>query len=502
MRIHRSVSTAGVALVAVMLVMSTGGGAFGQEASPGASPQPLASSETGASPGTSPAVEGDLCARFRQESNISAGTARPQAIHTQRLAQTDEQSADEHVGQCPAPRWDPTAAWSFGGTVDTTSAFHWSEAADDGSDQQAEILGVGWVRITLARADAAAVIASGQFATAGAPKKAIKAGDYYLFQVETAEQPAFSPTRNLSFHLGTDKANDIGNNVPTTVSDPESPWQHLQNVYSIAFPTAGSQLALFATDFAGKLDANGSPWYNDKKTLFAARLADASSGVQFLIPAKAMGRQFRPVSYSDAPVAGRPSMMAAVARPDIPTKLAPNGSSPGSGYDWVELAYDMGLLSIDEYFNAMLGCFYAELIHSPVVVDVWYSGNWVSICFDVALEERPAIQEWMDRPGVQRDGIATTKVTQTVEEDGVDRDQEFDAQVYLWQGRVYLEWPIGLSKYGHHALKLFFFSMPGGLAVPGVMVRMAGEVPDAVGDFDVDKTAGPYRLEKCRPDGD
>jgi hypothetical protein len=99
MRIQRSLSTMGVALVAAMLAMSAGGGAYGQETSPGASSEPPASSE----PGASPPLAGDLCARFEQAPNVTARTARRHGTYTQAFAQTDE-----HLGECAAPRWDPT----------------------------------------------------------------------------------------------------------------------------------------------------------------------------------------------------------------------------------------------------------------------------------------------------------------------------------------------------------------------------------------------------------
>ena len=215
---------------------------------------------------------------------------------------------------CRLPAWDPAAAWPFAGTVDAANAFHWAEPDGESTDPQGEIVGVGWAPVSLTKANAKALVKSKAFTTKGDAGKAIKAGDYVLIQIETAEAPAISADRNLSFHIGTDRHNDPGNNTPSSVEDPLSPYQDLQDVYTV-YLVAGTTAAQPVRDRLrrARSAANGSPWYNGK-TAFAARLTTEPPGVQFLLPAKAVGESFRPIS-SSTPVAGgtRGRLVASIA---------------------------------------------------------------------------------------------------------------------------------------------------------------------------------------------
>ena len=493
------VASSASAMVLTLALASTGA-AQSPSAPAGPAPAPSAdpaSGSPGASPGTGSEIPEDICARFVQPVPVGS-VARPAAIRTLGQAQT----TDPEPATCPAPAWDPTAAWPFAGAVDAAQAFHWSDGADDGSDPQGEITGVGWAPVSLSKQDAGSIVAAKAFGTNGAAAKAIKAGNYIIIQVETAEMPAPSPTRGISFHIGTDRKNDKQNNVPTSVGNPLSPWQNLQNVYSLGLAAGADTLTLAATDFAGKRNADGSSWYNDHKTLFAGRVTDSPAGVQFLIPAAAMGATFRPVSVSNAPVAGR-SLLASIAGPGRAPMSAPAAEDPDSGTDWVDVAFDLGQLPVKGRVPGLLGCLDVALVHTPVTLEEvainkrtfkmqkMPSHKELSACFQLDREGYGLVLDFTDEAGDEY-YTARGSARITVYEDGTLLQEivPLEVDVSPISGKMYFYFPEGLGHYGYHALLDMKIQGTDDADLDDLFDAAAGQLVDGLSPQQVDKEQG------------
>ena len=360
MAFHRSRSPRGVALGCTLALVAAGPFATvasAQGGTPASSPASGASSDpagSGAVPDSSAAVRTDACAPFGD-----AGVA------------VDAGGAPDPYA-CRLPAWNGGPAWPLAGTLDMARAFHWLDPAGESLDAQGEITGVGWVPITLTKGEASAIAKSGALLTQGAAKKAIKAGDYLLIQIETSEAPAMSRSRNLAFHIGTDHKNDPANNTPSSVATPLSPYQDLQDAYTMYLAKGAATPGLYSTDFAGKVGATGTTWYNTKVP-FAARVISDPPGVQFLLPDKAVGNTFRPISFSDTPAQGSSGSIASITGADVPTAPTLDQGSDvpvvPSGTDFGAIGTRLGLFPRDGIANALVGCLEADTVHVPVILD-------------------------------------------------------------------------------------------------------------------------------------
>jgi hypothetical protein len=460
MHVYRSWWTRGV-VVGMVLACSAGGTVLGQSGDPGASGAPAASLE----PGSSPAIEDDVCARFRQDVPLAGRSSSRGALHTTRLAVTQGEAAGEDPYACRLPAWDPSLAWPFAGAVGVENAFHWSEAAGETVEAQGEIVGVGWVPIRLSGADANSIRKANAFSTHGAANLAIKAGKYLLVQVETAEVPAIAATRNLSFHLGTDKDGDAGNNTPSSTEDPQTPFQDLQNIYTVSLAKGGAAPALYATDFAGRPNADGSLWYNDTTTPFAARITDAPAGVQFLLADKSVGDSFRPISYNDAAVTGgRSKPIALVGGSDTPIRRSFDQVVSPTGSDFAAIGTRMGLVPKGGIADALVGCMDVDVIHQPVTVDLFVggitqldhemrSGTPMIWCSWPTFADRDAIEAWFGNADPDGDGVAGLRIRVYVRVDETPLQlQRSRAKIILRGGNFYFGTTVGLDKFGRYRI--------------------------------------------------
>jgi hypothetical protein len=427
----------------------------------GASP-PAPSSPGSNGPAPTAAMGGEVCAKFQDP---AAGAANGGA------------AAVQPGYDCRLPAWDASLAWPFAGTLDAAEAFHWSDATGESIDPQGEITGVGWVPVHLTKADARSLLKAGAFLTSGAKaNKAIKAGDYLLIQIETAETPAIAADRNLSFHLGTDRRNDPGNNTPSSVTDPLSPYQDLQDVYTLYLAAGRKAGSLYSTDFAAPPLSNGSAWYNGN-TAFAARLTTSPAGVQFLLPAKAVGDTFRPISSSDRkPDAVRGVQLAAVDGSDVPILDSyDQGTVAPTGADFGAIGTRLGLLPKHGIANALVGCLEADLVHQPLVLDSlniagkveenaeMLSQTPVIWCTWPTFADGDALATWFNFADADGDGATIVSVTVTVVERYIDKTtgkdtrqeqrQTSQARITLRGGNVYVGLVVGLRHFGYHHIE-------------------------------------------------
>jgi hypothetical protein len=353
--------------------------------------------------------------------------------------------------------------------------FSWTDPDDDMLDAQADIVAVGWVPVMLSRAEARKLARSGEFVTRGNASKVISAGNYVLIQVVTREKPATDPRRNLSFHLGTDRHGDRTRRSPSTVIQPLSPLAGARNAYTVFLGQSSTGPAAYSTDFAGKL-VNGSPWYNDT-TPFAARISDAPAGIQYLVPAKNIGTEFRVVSYTDE---------------DGATPPAGEGPALTPGFDALDVGRKLGPLPLNGMVGARLGCVDVELVHERVILESISFGDGaeqedaelpshmpVTGCFFVRNDEREDIEAFLDEVG-DEEGVAHGSIQLTVYEGGRILHEVVDLDVLLEDGMLYLEFPVGITQYGYHAVLDVEVMPTGSGALDALLEDAALELIDAL----------------------
>jgi hypothetical protein len=379
--------------------------------------------------------------------------------------------------QCRLPAWDSGPAWSFGGTLQSDEAFHWADARGESVEPQGEIVGVGWVPLSLGRRDAQRLARSKAFVTRGDASKAIRPGRYLLVQIESAAEPRALATRNLSFHLGTDRRGDPANNAPASVAQPENPYQDIQDVYTLYLRKGGAGPELYSTDLAGKPDANGSPWYN-ATTPFAARIISDPPGVQFLVPEKAMGATFRPISFSDAKPQAVRGLLTSVRRSDprIPRTNDQGSDTPviPTGSDFGAIGTRLGLFPRNGIADAMVGCTEADTIHVALTVDsLAIDGTKVPDptlpsqtpliwCTWPTFSDGDLLAQWFNAADADGDRVTLVPATLIVKESIWDPQakrtrsrelrQETKLRVTLRGGNLYVGAMVGLGSYGYHDL--------------------------------------------------
>jgi hypothetical protein len=497
--------------VAILLVASSATGALAQ-ASPEASTAPQESVAPGSTEAPAESAGNpDPCAPFRQERSIGVISSR--AVVGQSAAQTDPTATNPYA--CRLPSWDPGAAWPYPGKVDAANAFRWSDAADEATDPQGDIAAVSWVPIRLTRGDATRIRRSKDFLTLGGENKAIRPGRYLLVQIETAEKPASAPGRTLLVHVGADADGESANNAPTSVDNPSSPYQDLQNMYSVAF-VDGRAPALYATDFAGPADANGSTWYNDgDKRAFAARVLGDTPGVQFLMPDKAIGASFRPVIDNVPTASGRRSaLVASLVGADQPaSRTVDQEVTLPTGSDFAAIGSRLGLFPKGGVASGLVGCISADVLHEPVALDTlddglgnvtdpatMPSGTPVIVCVWPTFADLDEITDWFERADFENDDLNEVEVTMRVQEKGIEQIQWTRARLTLRGGNLYVGWVIGLSAFGHHDLRTLGFKPTGNEVVDRVLKDSASVTLGALPPWSVGEPEGLVAGEDgCAP---
>jgi hypothetical protein len=360
--------------------------------------------------------------------------------------------------------------------VDADAAFHWADADGESVEPQGEIVGIGWAPLTLSKADARKVAKAKGIATRGPAAKAIRPGRHLLVQIETGEQPEPSAARNLSFHLGTDRRADSSNNAPASPANPQNPYQDLQDVYTVYLAAGATGPALYSTDFAGT-PVNGTTWYN-ATTPFAARIISDPPGVQFLVPQKAMGTTFRPISFSDAEPQAMRGLLAAVGGGDAPLPVTYDQGSDvpviPTGSDFGAIGTRLGLFPRDGIADAVVGCMEADTIHEPVTVDelavdgvtqpssTLPSQTPMVWCTWPTFSDGDLLAQWFNFADADGDGVTFVPATLVVVEAIYDAQagrtrrrelrQTTQLRVTLRGGNLYVGGLIGLGSYGYHDL--------------------------------------------------
>jgi hypothetical protein len=444
-------------LAALLAATAIAQGVDAQGASPPASRSPGSNGPVSTAP-----IGGDVCAQF-QDPAVGAANGAATAV--------------QPGYDCRLPAWDASLAWPFAGTLDAAEAFHWSDPTGESVDPQGEITGVGWAPVHLTKADAKSLLKADPFLTSSAkPNRAIKAGDYLLVQIETAEMPAVAADRNLSFHVGTDRKDDPGNNTPASVTDPLSPYQDLQDVYTVYLAAGRDAPSLHSSDFAAAPRSDGSTWYNGD-TAFAARVTRSPAGVQFLLPAKAVGDTFRPISSSDRkPDAVQLTQLATIDGSDVPfLSTYDQGTVVPTGSDFGAIGTRLGLLPKHGIANALVGCLEADLVHQPLVLDSlniagkveknaeMLSQTPVIWCTWPTFADGDVLATWFNFADADGDGATIVPVTVTVVERYIDKTtgkdirqeqrQTSEARITLRGGNVYVGLVVGLRHFGYHHIE-------------------------------------------------
>jgi hypothetical protein len=479
-----------------------------------ASPAPSARPEPSLGAGPSPVAEADVCAPFTQATGEVVGRAPALAGAGRALALVGGDGGSDPYA-CRLPAWDGGPAWTFGGTVDLANGFHWSDAAGESVDPQGEITGVGWVPVSLTKADASKLLKAKAFLTRGDAGKAIRAGRYLLVQVETSETPAASASRNLSFHLGTDRRDDPGNNAPASTGDPAGPYQDLQDVYTLYLGAGAGSPTLHSTDLAGPPLANGSPWYN-ARTPFAARVISDPPGVQFLLPDKAVGRSFRPISFSDAPAEGAAGAFASIRGGDVPAPVTVDQGSEvpvvPTGSDFGAIGTRLGLFPRDGIASAMVGCLEADTIHLGVTVDelridgvkqsesTLPSQTPVIWCTWPTFADGDILAQWFAFADADGKGETLLRATLIVREAiwdanaGRSRSRELrqatKLRITLRGGNLYVGAAVGLGSHGYHDLTGIELGSTGNEAVDAILRKSTDAALAVLPAWSVDETEG------------
>jgi hypothetical protein len=482
----RSLFASGLVIVTLLVVL----------AAPGASAQ---------GPSGSPAAT-DVCAPF-------GGTDVPPTGSTRTVASAVTAPAEADPYACPLPAWDDvTVAWPFPGTVDTEHAYRWPDASGESADPQTDLVATAWAPVRLSRRDANRIRRDGSFSTLGDPARAIRDGRYLIVQLETAETPEIATGANRAFHVATDRAGDAENNSPSGVAAPSSPFQDTQDVYTSFLVGGRDTPSLYATDLAGKVDANGSPWYNARGP-FAARITQETPGVQFLLPMNRVGDTFRSVT---ATTRSQAAVSTALIGTDQgtggPPRVFDQGTVIPEGSDFGAVGTKLGLFPRNGIANAMVGCLEADTIHLPVDLDSLAvngrpfpesqmpSQTPVIWCTWPTFEDGDALASWFNSADADGDGVTIVPVTVRVKEAwwdtasqrtvSLELTQVGEARVTLRGGNLYVGVVIGLGMHGYHDILSIELGSTLNEGVDAILQRSADTAVAVMPAWSVDETEG------------